>query len=351
MGGPARWTSVVAALVLAGCSGAASPDAATPAARPATSSGTATTSGTATSSTSADPAPTAGAPTYAFQDSNFRILLVGPDGVTQPLDSLTSGPEDNPDWSPDGSRLTFVGQGTDLGSHPGLWVVGADGTGLRRLVDCTGSCRFVDDPAWSPDGDEIAFTRLAPGRKAGGTLEVVDVLSGRTRTLLTAKPGEGYAGVRYAPDGKAMVLEWVHATAQDYDDTKGVTLIAVDLTTSPPRTKALTDPALFAQTADWSPKGDLIQYAALPAAGARGTDLYLVRPDGTGRRRLTTLADRGGAAEHADFSNDARTLVFVGADPQHGLDGLLQVDVAAGTVSAFGKGNLTGHHPRSRPVP
>jgi Tol biopolymer transport system component len=276
--------------------------------------------------------------------------MVGPDGQTRPLDAVTSGPENNPDWSPDGSRLTFVGQGSDLGSHPGLWVIGADGTGLRRLVACAGSCRFVDDPAWSPEGDQIAFERLAPGPKAGGTLEVVDVVSGRTRTLLTAKPGEGYAGVRYAPDGKAMVLEWVHATVADYDDAKGVTLIAVDLTTSPPRTRPLTDPALFAQTADWSPKGDLIVYAALPAAGARGTDLYLVRPDGTGRRRLTTLADRGGAAEHADFSNDAKSIVFVGADPQQGLDGLLQVDVATGAVSAFGQGTLTGHHPRSRPA-
>jgi Tol biopolymer transport system component len=264
---------------------------------------------------------------------------------------VTTGPEDNPDWSPDGSRLTFVGQGADLGSRPGLWMIGADGTGLRRLVDCRGSCQYVDDPAWSPRGDEIAFARLAPGPRTGGTLEVVDLRSGRTRTLLTARAGEGFAGPRYAPDGRSLVFEWVKASPADYDVATGVTLTVLDLTSSPPRTRTLTDPALFAQTADWSPKGDVIVYAALPAAGARGTDLYLVHPDGTGRRRLTTLADRNGAAEHADFVNDATSIVFVGADPQQGLDGLLQVDVATGAVSAFGAGNLTGHHPRSRPVP
>ena len=45
-------------------------------------------------------------------------------------------------WSPDGSEIIFVS--TDL------WIVKADGTGLRKLGSGSGVV------AWSPDGDNIA---------------------------------------------------------------------------------------------------------------------------------------------------------------------------------------------------
>ena len=52
-----------------------------------------------------------------------------------------------PSWSPDGRRLVFA-RYTDSS----LWIVNADGTGLRRLVE-------GNSPAWSPDGHSIAFTK------------------------------------------------------------------------------------------------------------------------------------------------------------------------------------------------
>ena len=53
-----------------------------------------------------------------------------------------------PDWSPDGSRLAFVAS-----QH--VFTMGADGERLRRLTDHSGDT----DPAWSPDGRHIAFIR------------------------------------------------------------------------------------------------------------------------------------------------------------------------------------------------
>jgi len=69
----------------------------------------------------------------------------------------------SPAWSPDGKRLAFVS--FDDANAPAcpaascppsgeLYVVGADGSGLRRL---TRSKADDEHPSWSPDGLRIAF--------------------------------------------------------------------------------------------------------------------------------------------------------------------------------------------------
>jgi TolB protein len=65
-------------------------------------------------------------------------------------------------WSPDGRRLAFVSFDDDAPACPAascppsgeLYVVGTDGTGLRRL---TRSKADDEHPSWSPDGSRIAF--------------------------------------------------------------------------------------------------------------------------------------------------------------------------------------------------
>jgi Tol biopolymer transport system component len=57
----------------------------------------------------------------------------------------------NPSWSPDGSQLVFTGYD---GGISDLYLVGRDGSGLRKLTDD----KYANlQPVWSPDGKTIAF--------------------------------------------------------------------------------------------------------------------------------------------------------------------------------------------------
>ena len=63
--------------------------------------------------------------------------------------------EGDPAWSPDGRRIAFRSIGIGR-VNSDLYVVNADGSGLRRLTRNAAKLRWF---AWSPDGRTIAFLR------------------------------------------------------------------------------------------------------------------------------------------------------------------------------------------------
>ena len=76
-------------------------------------------------------------------------------------------------WSPDGKRLVFEA-GTSPRGEPAnslaLFVVNADGSGLRRLTPW--SLNAGDRPDWSPDGELILFK--APAKGQHGNLYTIE---------------------------------------------------------------------------------------------------------------------------------------------------------------------------------
>ena len=58
---------------------------------------------------------------------------------------------DTLDWSPDGRQLLYMPV-----NDGGIWAVGADGTGSRRLLQLPDL--YIRTAVWSPDGRRIAFT-------------------------------------------------------------------------------------------------------------------------------------------------------------------------------------------------
>ena len=283
-------------------------------------------------------------PAWALQ-ANATIVLTDADGADtfSPTGGVGAGDQNNPDWSPDGTRLTFtVADGRD-----DLWVVDAEGENARVLADCSSPCIYYDDPVWSPDGQSIAACKFVEkGGDAVGSLVSVDLNSEAETTLAEFAATEFCAGPRFAPDGRSLVLELVARDGLSMSSAIiGVTLTVLDLTSSPPAELVLTDPALFAATADWSRTSDLIVYSALPAADATTNDLFTIRPDGSDQQRLTTIADSGGNAVQPSFDQSGSSVVFVD-EPVRQLE---RVDLASGTITLAFPTDVFGDHPRARP--
>jgi TolB protein len=99
------------------------------------------------------------------------IHRVGIDGTG--LDRLTKWRlnASDPDWSPNGKKITFdsgdFGGETDGGGN--IHVMRADGSGRKKLTDHRrlrkgDPFKLANNPVWSPSGTQIMFTRFLPER-------------------------------------------------------------------------------------------------------------------------------------------------------------------------------------------
>jgi Tol biopolymer transport system component len=92
---------------------------------------------------------------------------------------------DNPAWAPQGRRLVFVGARVDK-AFDQLWVVNANGKGLRRLTSDHHDHAW---PTWSPDGKRIAFTR-GPNIGESGPLNLFVINADGTRQRKLTHSGD-----------------------------------------------------------------------------------------------------------------------------------------------------------------
>ena len=107
-------------------------------------------------------------------------------------------------WSPDGREVAFT---LRLDANEArLFVMTADGTGLRRVTNEAGP-GIEADPSWSPVGDRIAFNRWQrddAGDQQVQAIGVVTAAGDRVQPVGVAPAAEG-ALIEWSPDGR-MIL-------------------------------------------------------------------------------------------------------------------------------------------------
>lgn len=166
-----------------------------------------------------------------------------------------------PSLSPDGTQVVFMRvYADDSGRTKGIWVAGADGSGLRRLE------RSGGDPLWSPAGDRISFV------SSSGALRVVPAQGGASTLLL--RPGfQGVIG--WSPDGKRIALS----------DAKG-RLAVVDVATRKVRTLLKLRPPWGPSSVVWSPDSQQLLVVWRPPMGSKCPSGLWRVPAAGGKPRL-----------------------------------------------------------------
>ncbi len=117
------------------------------------------------------------------EDDSTALYLMKPDGTDRRCLVDTEGPDSWPAWSPDGRLLAFVG---GAGSVDQVFIIRADGTGLRQVTDSSSITKESLD--WSPDGLQIAYSASASVDSGPFSIHLVDLDGSHDETIAETRP-------------------------------------------------------------------------------------------------------------------------------------------------------------------
>ena len=203
------------------------------------------------------------------------IYSIAPDGTD--VRQLTTDPADDlqPRVSPNGHEIAFV---SERDGNREIYVMAHDGSDQRRLTTDPMPDEY---PVWSPLGTTIVFERghefdQGYGPELACELFVVNPVDSSVWRLTTNPTGNDFTP-SFSPDGQSVVFARIELARLQAYWIASVGLDGGEMTYLSEGGGEDLSPA-------WGPTGE-IAYVSYQD----GTDqIWLVRPDGTGRRPLVT---------------------------------------------------------------
>jgi TolB protein len=186
-----------------------------------------------------------------------QIVVANIDGTGRTW-LTTCGYNSDPSWSPDGQRIAYH---SNCDGGDDVWIMNADGSNQTRSMN---GPTTNGTPFWSPDGQWIAFST---NRTGPNDIWIVRPDGTDARPINSDPTLDTYPA--WSPDSQQLV--WTCGQSLCLGNINAVGAIPIP-NTGP-----------FAENAYWGSDG-LISFTRL---AGNGFNVWTIRPDGTGLRRLT----------------------------------------------------------------
>ena len=247
---------------------------------------------TNTSSADTDPAWSADGTRIAFVVNN-EIWVMNADGSGQRPITSNSFPDTDPVWSPDGSKIAFVSARTG-DTDRNVYVMNADGSGQTSITPnsptgCSPTCYqgHDEDPAWSPDGSKIAYVHeYGPptNPNAGGGVPNIWTMdpNGNGRKTLSNNPDTSATMPAWSPNGARIAY-----VGRDTGSSNNIYVMNADGTGQGPIDTSTADD----RNPDWQPIPvctQTVNATNQPLVGTAGKDVLC------GDSRANTINGAGG---------------------------------------------------------
>ncbi|MFI5132479.1 MAG: PKD domain-containing protein, partial [Chitinophagales bacterium] len=228
------------------------------------------------------------------RDGNAEIYSCNVDGSNIQRLTYSDGTDDQPAWSPDGSRIAFI---SDRTGKSELYTMNADGSNVAQKT-FSGIGSYY--PTWSPDGTKIAYSTLS---NFSLNIWTVGVTGGSPSLLFDAGGWDGYPA--WSPDGTkiALVTDWLA-----YDFVYDIYTINADGTGFTALTGNIFDQFDYLQPS-WSPSGAMLAMAISHRIGIDqyNTQVGVMNPDGSG---ITAIMSGAAPWTRTSWSGDGSKIAY-----------------------------------------